>query len=142
MKLDLSPRARLGAAATAIALVAAAAGYGVASLDRSSASISGATEDDREVLYWYDPMYPNQHFDKPGKSPFMDMELVPKSAGEAGDAAGVRIDPALVQSLGLRTAEAHRGPLGSGLNVTGPIGYHHRDLAIVKSEAHTTELQS
>src|SRR3546814_16396364 len=129
MKLDLSPRARLGAAATAIALVAAAAGYGVASLDRSSASISGATEDDREVLYWYDPMYPNQHFDKPGKSPFMDMELVPKYAGEAGDAAGVRIDPALVQSLGLRTAEAQRGTLGSGMTVTGTIGYNQSGRA-------------
>src|SRR3546814_15432089 len=74
-------------------------------------------------------MYPNQHFDKPGKSPFMDMELVPKYAGEAGDAAGVRIDPALVQSLGLRTAEAHRGTLGSGLTVTAPIGYNQRDTA-------------
>jgi Cu(I)/Ag(I) efflux system membrane fusion protein len=28
--------------------------------------------------YWYDPMVPAQHFDKPGKSPFMDMQLVPK----------------------------------------------------------------
>ena len=28
--------------------------------------------------YWYDPMHPRQHFDKPGKSPFMDMQLVPK----------------------------------------------------------------
>ena len=27
----------------------------------------------RKVLYWHDPMSPNQHFDKPGKSPFMDM---------------------------------------------------------------------
>ncbi len=32
------------------------------------------------VLYWYDPMVPDKHFDKPGKSPFMDMELVPKYA--------------------------------------------------------------
>src|SRR3546814_12110899 len=106
MKLELSPRARLGAAATAIALVAAAAGYGVASLDRSSASISGATADDREVLYWYDPMYPNQHFDKPGKSPFMDMELVHNSAGEAGAAAGQPTDPPLAQSRGRRPPEA------------------------------------
>ncbi|MEX1246757.1 MAG: heavy metal-binding domain-containing protein, partial [Thermoanaerobaculia bacterium] len=36
----------------------------------------------REVLYWYDPMKPEVHFDKPGKSPFMDMELVPKYAEE------------------------------------------------------------
>jgi Cu(I)/Ag(I) efflux system membrane fusion protein len=28
---------------------------------------------DRKVLYWHDPMVPGQKFDKPGKSPFMDM---------------------------------------------------------------------
>ena len=26
-----------------------------------------------KAMYWYDPMVPAQHFDKPGKSPFMDM---------------------------------------------------------------------
>ena len=31
----------------------------------------------RKVLYWHDPMVPGQRFDKPGKSPFMDMMLVP-----------------------------------------------------------------
>ena len=36
--------------------------------------------------YWYDPMVPNQRFDKPGKSPFMDMQLVPK-CGDAVPAA-------------------------------------------------------
>src|SRR3546814_13643529 len=41
---------------------------------------------EREVLYWYDPMRPERHFDKPGKSPFMDMQLVPKYADEAGTA--------------------------------------------------------
>ena len=45
--------------------------------------------DERRVLYWYDPMVPSQRFDKPGKSPFMDMELVPKYADEGGDAASV-----------------------------------------------------
>ena len=29
--------------------------------------------------YWYDPMRPSEHFDKPGKSPFMDMQLLPKT---------------------------------------------------------------
>jgi len=36
----------------------------------------------RKVLYWYDPMKPEAHFDKPGKSPFMDMQLEPKYAEE------------------------------------------------------------
>lgn len=39
-----------------------------------------AAEQQRKVLFWYDPMYPNTRFDKPGKSPFMDMDLVPKYA--------------------------------------------------------------
>ncbi|EPJ76084.1 RND family efflux transporter MFP subunit [Pseudomonas sp. CFT9] len=37
---------------------------------------------ERKVLYWYDPMVPQQKFDKPGKSPFMDMQLVPQYADD------------------------------------------------------------
>ncbi len=29
---------------------------------------------ERKVLFWYDPMKPDTKFDKPGKSPFMDMD--------------------------------------------------------------------
>ena len=32
---------------------------------------------ERKVLYWHDPMVPGPRFDKPGKSPFMNMQLVP-----------------------------------------------------------------
>jgi len=38
----------------------------------------------KRVLYWHDPMVPGPRFDKPGKSPFMDMQLVPVYADEAG----------------------------------------------------------
>lgn len=55
---------------------------------------------ERKVLFWYDPMYPNTRFDKPGKSPFMDMDLVPKYADEESSASGVRIDPTQTQNLG------------------------------------------
>ena len=37
----------------------------------------------KKVLYWYDPGKPEVHFDRPGKSPFMDMDLVPKYAEES-----------------------------------------------------------
>ena len=37
------------------------------------------------MLFWYDPMKPDVKFDKPGKSPFMDMDLVPKYADENDD---------------------------------------------------------
>src|SRR6202790_2403527 len=36
--------------------------------------------------YWYDPMRPAEHFDQPGKSPFMDMQLVPKCPDSQGSA--------------------------------------------------------
>lgn len=40
---------------------------------------------ERKVLFWYDPMKPDTKFDKPGKSPFMDMDLLPKYADDSGD---------------------------------------------------------
>lgn len=92
-----------------------------------------ATKSERRVLYWYDPMVPQQHFDKPGKSPFMDMELVPKYADEAGDAAGVKIDPAVAQNLGVRLAEVTRGKLDSRIAATGVIAYNERDVSIVQA---------
>jgi Cu(I)/Ag(I) efflux system membrane fusion protein len=134
MSFDLSARAQLGLAATAIALVAGAAGYGLASLDQDE-PVSPTAEQGRKVLYWYDPMVPSQHFDKPGKSPFMDMQLVPKYADEAGAEAGVGIDPARTQSLGLRVIEARMGPLGSNLTATGAIDFSQRDVAILQARA-------
>src|ERR1700733_10931287 len=58
----------------------------------------------KKVLYWYDTMVPQQHFDKPGLSP-MGMQMVPKYADEGAPQDVVRIDPATVQNLGLRTAK-------------------------------------
>ena len=65
---------------------------------------------ERKVLYWYDPMKPDVRFEKPGKSPFMDMDLVAKYADEGGDtqSSGVRIDPTQVHNLGLRTAKVSK----------------------------------
>lgn len=88
-----------------------------------------------EVLYWYDPMVPQQHFDKPGKSPFMDMELVPRYAGDAGSAAGVRIDAGVQQNLGVRLANVESAPLASRFDAAGVLGFNERDVAVVQSRA-------
>ena len=34
----------------------------------------------KKVLYWEDPMVEGRHFNKAGKSPFMDMQLAPRYA--------------------------------------------------------------
>ncbi len=94
-----------------------------------------AAPDERRVLYWYDPMFPQQRFDKPGKSPFMDMELVPRYANEEGEGNGVRIDPDRIQNLGVRKARVERIPLDARVSATGFIAFNERDVAIVQSRA-------
>jgi len=89
---------------------------------------------EKTVLYWYDPMQPQQHFNAPGKSPFMDMQLVPKYAGDAGsDDGAVRIDPRLTQNLGVRTAKAERGTLMHTLRATGTLAFDERAISVVQS---------
>ena len=85
------------------------------------------------VLYWYDPMVPTQKFDKPGKSPFMDMELVPKYASEGGDASTVSISPGVSQNLGVRLATVTRAPLETDVMATGIVDFNERDIAIVQA---------
>jgi len=85
----------------------------------------------QQVLYWYDPMVPDQHFEKPGKSPFMDMQLVPKYAGDASGAAGVRIDPQVRQNLGVRTVAVGRGSLPGSIRVPGTVAWNLRDERVI-----------
>lgn len=95
---------------------------------------AASTPTDKQALYWYDPMVPDQHFDKPGKSPFMDMQLVPKYAGGTGDAEGVvSIDPREVQNLGVRTAKAERGTLTSVVHATGAVAFDEREVSVVQA---------
>ena len=89
----------------------------------------------RKVLYWHDPMVPGQKFDKPGKSPFMDMELVPVYADEAGDEGKISISPRVEQNLGVRTAEVTKNRLASSVEAVGNVAYNERDVAVVQARA-------
>jgi Cu(I)/Ag(I) efflux system membrane fusion protein len=124
----------LSAAGLAVAL---AVGFGVGRMTSHPATTAPtpAPQAGRKVLYWYDPMTPAQHFDKPGKSPFMDMQLVPKYADERPAAGRGQIDPAKTQNLGVRLATVERGTLPSGITATGVIAFNERDVAIVQAKA-------
>ena len=132
-----TPRQRSLAAAIGIALISLGAGYGLSMLgEGNGGSESAADTGCEEVLYWYDPRVPDQRFDAPGKSPFMDMQLVPKCAGgEAQGAGGVNIDSTLVQNFGIRTAEAEYGVLEPDTTVTGTLAYNGSEVAIVQPRA-------
>ncbi|MDX2145385.1 MAG: efflux RND transporter periplasmic adaptor subunit [Rhodospirillaceae bacterium] len=76
---------------------------------------------DREILYWTDPMLPGFRSATPGKSP-MNMEMVPVYADAGADAAGtVTVPPGVRQSLGVRTAKVVRRDLAAVLDVPGAI---------------------
>ncbi|POT58296.1 efflux RND transporter periplasmic adaptor subunit [Citrobacter amalonaticus] len=100
--------------------------------------IPPAKKEARHVLFWYDPMYPNTRFDKPGKSPFMDMDLVPKYADEESEgtsAAGVRIDPTQAQNLGVKTDRVRRGPLAYAQTFPANVSYNEYQFFIVQARS-------
>lgn len=136
MTLDRNQIVRWGGSLLAMALVAGGMGYWLGHRGEAPAP-AAVTTGGRQVLYYYDPMFPNQKFDKPGKSPFMDMQLVPKYADEggAGGPVGVNIDPAARQNLGIRVVAAQTGSLAATLNVTGTIEFNQRDVAIVQARS-------
>ena len=101
----------------------------------STSVFAQAADEGKEVLYWYDPMYPQQKFDEPGKSPFMDMDLVPRYADEGGDGASMSIDPSVTQNLGMRLATATRESISQSLEATGALMFDERDVAVVQARA-------
>jgi Cu(I)/Ag(I) efflux system membrane fusion protein len=80
-------------------------------------------------------MVPGQKFDKPGKSPFMDMQLVPVYAGAEGDEGKVTISPRVQQNLGVRTAEVAKGTLNPAVEAVGSVAYNDRDIVVVQARA-------
>lgn len=129
---------RLGIAMGALLLVGVGVGAGIVVAPRLDGAGGETAEGggEREILYWYDPMVPNERYPGPGKSS-MNMETIPKYADEGGTTAtpGVRIDPALAQNLGVRYATARRGDLEGDLSATAVVDYNERDIAVVQSRA-------
>lgn len=119
----------------AVLLLGLGAGYGLAQWQPGAPAMP--VNADKQALYWYDPMFPQQQFDKPGKSPFMDMQLVPRYADGAASAAtpAVQIDPGLAQNIGVRLASVSRGVLTSSLDLSGILGFNERDVAVVQARA-------
>lgn len=87
----------------------------------------------RKVLYWHDPMVPGHKFDKPGKSPFMDMQLVPVYADEGGAEGGVTVSPNLQQNLGIRFATVRREETRESYDLIGTTQFDESISEVVQS---------
>jgi len=113
-----------------LVVVAIVAGIFIGRSMNSSSGTSGDSGNsvEREVLYWVAPMDPNFRRDEPGKSP-MGMELAPVYADEVDVQPGViKIDPTVVNNLGVRTAIVERGPLSRQIETVGYVGYDEDTL--------------
>ncbi|MEK7206768.1 MAG: heavy metal-binding domain-containing protein, partial [Pseudomonadota bacterium] len=86
-----------------------------------TAESKATPESKRKILYWTDPMTPSYRSDKPGKSPFMDMELVPvyEDGAAVSDGASITVRPEIIQNLGVRTYTVTRGSQPRRVAVTG-----------------------
>ena len=89
----------------------------------------------KKILYYHDPMVPGNKFDKPAKSPFMDMMLVPVYADGDSDGSKVTVSPRIQQNLGVRTALVTEGTLSPQVAAVGSIAFNERDQVIVQARA-------
>ncbi len=107
----------------------------VATHDTAATSQSSSPK----ILYWYDPMLPQQHFDHPGTSP-TGMQMVPKFADAGGSANQdvVRIDPAVEQNLGVRSEVIKVGTLPATLHVPGTVAWDQRLAVTVSARTDST----
>lgn len=101
-----------------------------------AAPILAAEKGERKVLYWYDPMVPEQKFEHGGKSPFMDMDLVPfyedeAKGGQSGEQGkvpdnAVYIDARYRQALGVKGALVEMHEFGNAVHAYGHIDHSPR----------------
>lgn len=115
-------------------LMAAGGGYSLG-LRKSHVMPDAAKPAERRVLYWYDPMMPGQRFDKPGKSPFMDMDLVPRYADEEKAAAGVGINAQQQQNLGMKTANVQKRQLTLPFSAFATVSTDERSITTLPAPA-------
>lgn len=126
--------------ALSLAGATAAGAYGIYQLgvqrgQQQHTSVSAPASAEKKVLYWHDPMSPGTKFDKPGKSPFMDMQLVPVYADADGDESKVTINPRMQQNLGIRLAKVTRGTLGNSLQAVGNVAYNDSAVTLVQARS-------
>lgn len=131
----MTNRTMIIAAGAALALlVVGGAGYVIGQSGGSSGT--SMTTAERKPLYWVAPMDPSYRRDKPGKSP-MGMDLMPVYAdGDGGGASSdVRISPAVVNEMGVRTAMVKQGTLSHKIEAVGYVGYDEDLVSSINTRA-------
>jgi Cu(I)/Ag(I) efflux system membrane fusion protein len=116
-------------AALGIAAVSGLAGYILAGGNASESAPSEPAG--RKILYWYDPMIPDERHPGPGKSS-MGMELMPKYADEGAD-GGIKVSPVVMQNLGIRMAKVTVRDMAPTVRAVGRVEFDERLISEVQT---------
>ena len=84
---------------------------------------------EKKILYWVAPMDPGYRRDEPGKSP-MGMDLVPVYADE-NMGPDVKISPAVINNMGVRTALVERGQLWRRIDTVATVDFDQSKVSHV-----------
>lgn len=84
---------------------------------------------ERKIKHWIAPMDPTYISDKPGKSP-MGMDLVPVYE-DAGGGSVVKIDPTVVQNMGVRIKRVEEGTIYRHVRTIGTVEVAEDQLSVV-----------
>ena len=128
----MNHRMQLSAAGVVAVLIAGGVGYFLGHRQSIRAGDQQVASTERRILYWHDPMVPSARFDKPGKSPYMDMQLVPVYADEA-ERGGVHINPNVTQSLGIRLRKVEKRAVSSRFDAVGSVAFDEGLLTVVQA---------
>jgi membrane fusion protein, copper/silver efflux system len=100
----------------------------------AAASTPVLAEPQKRILYWYDPMHPAYHSEKPGIAPDCGMALVPmyesKSSGRAGHADRrnlIHLPQSQQRALGVRLATVEEQEMSRTLRTSGVVAADERE---------------
>ena len=123
---------------TFIILLVITTGVGLFAVGCSRSADKNAAAPQTKTLYTCG-MHPQIIQDHPGNCPICGMKLTPvrkqdANAGAAEAASIIAIDPATIQTMGIRTAEVTRGPLRRLIRTVANVDYDETALADVTTK--------
>jgi len=105
-------------------LLIASAAWNVRQAASHRTGTSEGTATDSHVQLWTCGMHPTVIQDHPGNCPICGMKLVPMNSGPAGTSGSantIRVDPAVIQSIGVRTNPVRRQTIHRSVRTNGVV---------------------
>lgn len=91
---------------------------------------------DRKILFYKDPMHPWLTSPKPAKAPDCGMDMVPVYEGEEEEQSGsaIKIDPTVVQNIGVKTEAVQKRKLAKTIRTVGKVEVDETKLYAVNTK--------